>query len=137
MDLAIHHTEKLADMVAAEFEIEPMSADGMTAFVAAVHERLEVMRRTISMMALPITWADQAHNLIAGIKGDLAILMTGNSAYANALRSLINALGKGADDSDFPDTARPRVASRIASMTTVDSSVTISGSGCHGWRDAA
>ena len=75
VDVAFDRTRKLADAVEDDFGLEPMSADGMTAFIAAVHQKLEVLRQVISMATLPLTWANQIKGLIAGVKGDLATLM--------------------------------------------------------------
>ncbi|API77957.1 hypothetical protein AC251_26015 (plasmid) [Ralstonia pseudosolanacearum] len=127
VDVAYDCTEKLADAAMNDFTLESMSFDGMTAFVAAVHQRLETLRQVISLATLPLTWASQVMNLIAGAKGDLATLMAMPSAYANALRSLTNSLGGGADDTDYPDTSRVRVAARIASVATAPAPLALSG----------
>lgn len=127
VDVAFDRTRKLADAVVDDFDLEPMSADGMTAFIAAVHQKLEVLRQVISLATLPLTWANQIKGLIAGVKGDLATLMGMPAAYASALRGLTDALGGGADSSDFSDTDRPRVVSRLASVATARSAVALSG----------
>ncbi|MET2524643.1 DNA circularization N-terminal domain-containing protein [Ralstonia sp. SM1884_UCD616_TZ26] len=127
VDVAYDCTEKLADAAMNDFTLESMSFDGMTAFVAAVHQRLETLRQVISLATLPLTWASQVMNLIAGAKGDLATLMTMPSAYANALRSLTNSLGGGADDTDYPATSRVRVVARIASVATAPAPLALSG----------
>ena len=127
VDIAFDRTRKLADAVVDDFDLEPMSADGMTAFIAAVHQKLEVLRQVISLATLPLTWANQIKGLIAGVKGDLATLMGMPAAYASALRGLTDALGGGADSSDFSDTDRPRVVSRLASVATARSAVALSG----------
>ncbi|WP_254072330.1 hypothetical protein [Ralstonia pseudosolanacearum] len=127
VDVAYDRNDKLADAAVEDFTLEPMSFDGMTAFVAAVHQRLEMLRQVISLATLPLTWASQVMNLIAGVKGDLATLMAIPSAYANALRSLTNSLGGGADDTDYPDTSRVRVVARIASAATTPAPLALSG----------
>lgn len=127
VDVAIDRTRQLADAAVDDFELEAMSADGMTAFLADVHQHLEGLRQVIALATLPLTWASQVQGLIAGVKGDLAALMALPEAYANALRGLTDALGGGADDSDFADTARPRVVSRLASVATAKSTDTLSG----------
>ncbi|KAF7597692.1 MAG: hypothetical protein CGU28_17125 [Candidatus Dactylopiibacterium carminicum] len=111
MDVAAGCITTLTDGVVDDFALEPMSADGMTAFLAAVQQRLEVLRKAISLATLPLTWASQIQNLIAGIKNDLAM----PAAYASALRGLTDLVGGGADDYELSDTARPRVVSRITS----------------------
>ena len=83
----------LADAAVEEFEWRPLSADALQGFVAAVHQRLEGLRRIISLATLPLTWANQAMNIIGGIKGDLAAIAAFPQAYANAFRSIANALG--------------------------------------------
>ncbi len=127
VDVAYDSNDKLADAAVDDFTLEPMSFDGMTAFVAAVSQRLEALRQVISLATLPLTWASQVMNLIAGVKGDLATLMGIPSAYANALRSLTNSLGGGADDTDYPDTSRVRVVRRIASVATTPAPLALSG----------
>jgi len=121
VDVAFDRTRKLGDAAVADFGLELMSADGMTAFIAAVHQQLEVLRQVIALAALPLTWANQLKGLIAGVKGDLAALMGVPAAYASALRGVTDALGGGADGSGLSDTARPRVVSRIASVATAKS----------------
>ena len=127
VDVAFDRTRKLADAVEDDFGLEPMSADGMTAFIAAVHQKLEVLRQVISLATLPLTWANQIKGLIAGVKGDLAVLMGMPAAYASAFRGLTNALGGGADSSGLADTDRPRVVSRIARVATAKNTVALSG----------
>lgn len=127
VDVAFDRTRKLADAVEDDFGLEPMSADGMTAFIAAVHQKLEVLRQVISLATLPLTWANQIKGLIAGVKGDLATLMGMPAAYASAFRGLADAMGGGADSSGLADTDRPRVVSRIARVATAKSAVALSG----------
>jgi len=116
VDVAIDRTAKLADAAVDDFELEPMSADGMTAFLANVNQQLEGLRNVISMATLPLTWAGQAMNLVQGVKGDIAALMAIPDQYAAMLRSLTNALGGGGAELD--DTERPRVVARFASIAT-------------------
>ncbi|HTH40525.1 MAG TPA: DNA circularization N-terminal domain-containing protein [Rhodocyclaceae bacterium] len=127
VDVAIDRTRKMADAVVDDFELEPMSADGMTAFLAAVNQKLEGLRQVISLATLPLTWANQIMGLIAGVKGDLATLMGLPSAYANALRSLSDALGGGSAMAALADAEQTRVVSRIASVATATSTVALSG----------
>lgn len=134
VDIAIDRTRKLADAAVDDFELKPMSADGMTAFIAAVHQKLEGLRQVISLATLPLTWANQVQGLIAGIKGDMASLVALPAAYASAFRTLTDALGGGADSlapgdasHNFSDTARPRVVSRLVSAAMAQSSITLSG----------
>lgn len=126
VDKAYDRVRKLAKAAAAGFAPKPMSADGMTAFLAGVQQKLEGLRTVIAMASLPLTWAHQVMGLIAGVKGDLAALMALPGAYAAALSGLMDALGLGADEAEFAetdgtrprfaDTDRPRVVSRLASL---------------------
>lgn len=127
VDVAIDRTRKLADAAVDDFELEPMSADGMTAFIAAVHQKLEVLRQVIALATLPLTWASQVKGLIAGVQGDLSALMAMPAAYATAFSGLAGVLGGGSDRSDFSDTARPRAVSRIVRVATSRAVVALSG----------
>lgn len=127
VDKAFDRTHKLGDAAVADFGLESISADGMTAFIAAVHQQLEVLQQVIALAALPLTWANQVKGLIAGVKGDLAALMGVPAAYASALRGVTDALGGGADGSGLSDTARPRVVSRIARVATAKSVIALPG----------
>lgn len=117
-DKAAARIRDLGDRAQEDYAPEAMSADGMTAFVAAVHARLETLRQMISLAALPLTWASQVTGLIRGAQGDLAALMATPAAYASTLRGLTDVLGAGADESDLSDTARPRVVCRLATVAT-------------------
>ncbi|WP_209022515.1 DNA circularization N-terminal domain-containing protein [Rhodocyclus gracilis] len=127
VDVAFDRTRQLADAAVDDFSLEPMSADGMTAFIAAVQQKLEVLRQAISLATLPLTWASQIMGLIDGVKGDLATLMGMPAAYASALRSLSQVLGGGADSSGLSDTERPRVVAGIAGAAMNKSTTTLTG----------
>lgn len=127
VDAAISYTRKLSDAAVEDYSPKPMSADGMTAFIAAVQGKLDVLRNVISLASLPLTWASQIRGVIAGLKGDLAALMALPDAYANALRGLADDLGAGADESGLDDTERPRVVARIVSTASSGTSVSLSG----------
>lgn len=127
VDVAFDRTHALAQAAEDDFSLTPMSADGMTAFIAAVHAQLESVRQVIALASLPLTWAHQVMGLIAGVKGDLATLMGLPTAYAAALRGLMGALGGGADDSGLSDTARPRVVARLTRMAGAAGAVSLSG----------
>lgn len=115
VDVAVNSCSALRSAALDDFDLEAMSAGGMTAFIAAVQQRLETLRRVISFATLPLAWAGQINNLIAGVKGDLDTLLALPAAYAAALRGLADTIGGGADDSGLPDTDRPRVISRLIS----------------------
>lgn len=127
VDTASARIGELGDVAEADFSLEPMSADGMTAFVAAVQQRLEILRQAISLATLPLTWANQIRGLMAGVKSDLATLMAVPAAYAAAMRGLSNMMGAGADGSGLADTDRPRVVSRFTRAATTGGAVIVSG----------
>jgi len=129
VDKAYERLRKLGTAAKDDFKgkLRPMSATAMTAFIAAVQQKLEVLRTVIALASLPLTWANQIKGLIAGVKGDLATLMALPEAYANAFGGLADALGGGADSSDLSDTDRPRVVSRLAKAATAKSAVALTG----------
>lgn len=114
VDVAAASIRKTADVAVATYTTRPLSAAGMTAFVATVSGKLEGLRTVLAMATLPLTWAGQVQNLIGGIKGDIAALMALPGQYAAALRGLMDALGLDAPDEDLADTARPRLVTRLA-----------------------
>ncbi|MDR1350843.1 MAG: DNA circularization N-terminal domain-containing protein [Zoogloeaceae bacterium] len=89
---------RLADVAKEEFKLEPMSADAAQSYIAALRQRLEGLRRILSLATLPITWASQVMNVIQGVKGDLAAIAAIPQAYAAAFRGIANALGLGGRD---------------------------------------
>jgi len=117
VDIAVDRTHKLADAAQDDFDLEPMSADGLTAFVAAVQGGLEVVRQVISLATLPLTWAQQIMGLVASVKGELATLAGLPGEYAKALRGLTDALGLGSDAANFSDVAQDSVT-RFATIGT-------------------
>lgn len=72
-----------------------MSADGLTALIARVQQRLEGLRRVLSLARLPLTWMQQVQGMVAGVKTDVRALLAIPREYAQAWRSLANALGCG------------------------------------------
>jgi prophage DNA circulation protein len=113
--------ESFADAAEADFALLPMSAAGMTAFIASVQQQLERVRDVIALATLPLTYANQVMNVIQGVKGDLATLMAMPSRYAAALRSLTNAFGltdlSGADRQGGGQ-ATPRTVFRACALST-------------------
>lgn len=119
VDIAIDRTHALGDAAQDDFDLESMSADGLAAFIGAVLEGLEVVRQVISLATLPLTWAQQVVGLVASVKSDLSTLAVLPGEYAMALREMTDALGVGADASNFYDTAQSSTAiSRFATMGT-------------------
>jgi len=109
VDIAVDRTHKLADAAQDDFDMEPMSADGLTAFVAAVQGGLEVVRNVISLATLPLTWVQQIMGLVASVKGELTTLAGLPGEYAKALRGLTDAIGLGSDAANFSDVTQGSV----------------------------
>jgi len=127
VDVAIR---RLADFSLAsidDFSLEAMSAGGMTAFVATVSNKLEVLRDAIALATLPLTWASQIRTLGAGIQGDLNALMAMPSQYATALAGFANLLGVGSDRDDVADTDRPRLVRCVATAASSGARVAVDG----------
>lgn len=127
VDTAYDRIAAFSDASASAFELETMTAGGMTQFIAAVSNKLEVLRSAISLATLPLTWASQIRTTILGIKIDLAALAALPASYATALRGLADDIGLGSDRDDVADTDRPRLvrglvqavsAGAVASTTT-------------------
>jgi prophage DNA circulation protein len=112
-DIAQGAAADLADAAVADYDIKPMSADAMQQYVAAVQQRLEGLRKIISLATLPLSWAGMVMNVISGIKTDLAAIAAIPKQYAAAFRSLATALGLGGRD-DIAATARAATVGRIA-----------------------
>lgn len=127
VDVVFSRLEALSMVVVDEFALEPMSASGMTAFVAAVSERLDVLRQGIALATLPLTWAGQVRGLVDGAKGDLAALMAVPRQYAVAIDGLANLLGTGGDAAGLADTDRPRVIRRLLAAASAGARVTLTG----------
>ncbi|QSB03461.1 DNA circularization N-terminal domain-containing protein [Methylomonas sp. BW4-1] len=117
VDIAVSSIDGFADAAVGDFDLSAMSAGGLSAFVAQVQGKLEFVRQAISFATLPLTWSSQLLGLVSGIKGDLGTLAAIPGNYANALRSLTNAIGVGADDAGLADTDRPRLVARLVSLS--------------------
>ncbi len=118
VDVADDLNGNLADAVEADFSLESMSFDSMSAFVAVVQQKLEGLRQALSLATLPLTWASQVMNIIQGIKTDLGALMRVPTDYANAMRSLTTALGGGADDAVYTAAGHDLTAATISAGAT-------------------
>lgn len=119
VDTAYDRIARFSDASAEAFTLEPMTAGGMTQFLAAVSNKLEVLRSAISLATLPLTWASQIRTTIAGVKGDLAALAAMPSRYATALRGLADDIGLGSDRDDVADTDRPRLVNGLVRSVSV------------------
>jgi len=115
VDVAFDRTAKLHDAIIEDFSLEPMSNDGLNAFIADISQHLEGLRNVISLTTLPLTWANQVLNVIGGVKNDINVLMQVPGQYAAALGSFSNVLGLGADtlDEDVASDTRVRAVARI------------------------
>jgi prophage DNA circulation protein len=122
-DAAQAATVALADVAVEEFEPPPMPSNTLQMYVAAVQQRLEGLRKIISLATLPLTWAAQIMNVVNGIKTDLSALAAMPGAYAAALRGLANALGlrdgsRRDASADLRPGARAALVGRIVKAAT-------------------
>ena len=117
VDVAFSRIREYQTVIIEDFELEPMSNDGLTAFIADIDQHLDGLRNMISITTLPLSWANQVLNVIAGVRNDIDVLLQVPGQYATAIGSFANVLGYGADSLDFDisgDT-RSRAVSRITS----------------------
>jgi prophage DNA circulation protein len=128
VDVAIDRVRQLQTAVIDDFDLQPMSADAMTAFIADVQQHLDGIRQAISLATLPLTWANQVANVIQGVKNDVGVLMQIPQQYANALGSFANTLGFGADnlDEDVTSSTRARAVARITTTAISPAAITAS-----------
>ncbi|MDR0633903.1 MAG: DNA circularization N-terminal domain-containing protein [Azoarcus sp.] len=112
-DIAQGAVADMADAAVADYDIRSMSASAMQQFIAAVQQRLEGLRKIISLATLPLSLAGAVMNVIGGIKTDLAAIAAIPGRYAAAFRSLADALGLGGRN-DIAATARAETVGRIA-----------------------
>lgn len=117
VDVAYQKITQCKAAVEGDFALQAMSADGMTAFTADISLHLEGLRNIISLATLPLTWANQVLNVIAGVKNDINALMQLPAQYAAALGSFADVLGFGADAlaEDISSASRARAVARITS----------------------
>jgi prophage DNA circulation protein len=127
VDVAATRMTEFVSASLDDFGLETMSAGGMTAFVATVSSKLDVLRNALSLATLPLTMASQIRTLGAGLKGDLAALMAVPSQYATALAGFASVLGLGPNSDDIADTDRPRVIHCVASAAGSGNRVTVEG----------
>lgn len=110
-----------------DFSLEAMSAGGMTAFVAMVSSKLEVLRDAIALATLPLTWASQIRTLAAGLQEDLQTLIAIPAQYATALFGMTEVIGVGSDRDDVADTDRPRLVHCICTAATSGAGLAVTG----------
>ena len=125
VDVAFSRLTEFVSASLDDFSLEAMSAGSMTAFVATVSSKLDVLRNALSLATLPLTMASQIRTLGEGLKGDLAALMAVPSQYATALSGFAGVLGSNSDD--IADTDRPRVIHCVASAAGSGNRVTVEG----------
>ena len=128
VDVAIRCLGNTTAAARQAFTLEPMSAGGMTAFIAMVSGKLDVPRNVLALATLPLTWASQIRTLVAGIQEDIAALMALPDQYAAALQGLADMLGFGSDGhGDIADTDRPRLVHRVCAAATSGGGVALDG----------
>lgn len=117
VDVAYSRVRELHTAIINDFTLEPMSNDGLNAFIADISQHLEGLRNVISLTTLPLTWANQVLNVVAGVKNDINVLMQVPAQYAAALGSFADVLGFGADalDEDVSSGTRARAVTRLTS----------------------
>lgn len=117
VDVAYSRVNELHTAIVDDFALEPMSNDGMTTFIADIHKHLEGLRNVISLTTLPLTWANQVLNVVAGVKNDINVLMQVPGQYAAALGSFADVQGFGANalDEDVGSSTRTRAVARLTS----------------------
>ena len=118
VDVAYQKISECKAAIIDNFALEAMSSDGLTAFTADTSLHLEGLRNIISLTSLPLTWANQILNVIAGVKNDISVLMKTPQQYANALGSFADVLGFGADTlvKDVSSATRAGEVSRITNV---------------------
>lgn len=117
----------LADRAESDFTLLGMSAESVSAFVASVHTRLAGVQQAIALAALPVTWSQQLISLVVGLKTDTASLIATPEHYAAAVRSLTDLIGVGADNAGLRVVDRPRLATRLADLSSTSPPVVLSG----------
>ncbi|MDT4328546.1 DNA circularization N-terminal domain-containing protein [Methylomonas sp. MS20] len=116
VDVAGAGIDGFADAAVADFDLAAMSSGGLSAFVAAVQGKLELVRQVIGFASLPLTWSSQIQGLVGSIKTEAGALMSLPGRYAGALRGLTDAIGFGADRAGLAAVARPRVIARVTTL---------------------
>lgn len=105
---------RLANVIVANFDLLPLPGQTFQDYLAAVHRRLENLRRLLSLASLPVTRANQVVNVISGVKTDLTELLAKPDAYANAFLSIASALGLRRTDSEsITDASRAKAVGNI------------------------
>lgn len=115
VDVAFMRVRAMQTAVIEDFSLQPATSGEMTALVADVQQHLEGLRAAISLASLPLQWANQAINVVQGIKNDVGTLLQLPQQYANALGTLTDLLGSGADmfNLDVSGSTRARAVTRM------------------------
>lgn len=127
VDIAAARLKDFSQASIDDFSLEAMSAGGMTAFLATVSSKLDVLRDALALATLPLTMASQIRTLGAGIQGDLAALMAVPNQYSTALAGFANDLGLGSDGEGVADTDRPRMVHCVVAAAGSGSRVAVDG----------
>jgi len=132
-DIAQAACRESAAAAVENFSLEPMSANALQSYVSAVHQRLESLRKVISLATMPLAWATSAMNVIQGVKTDLADIAAKPAAYANAVLGIAHALGLSGGDgqnrtADLKPGSRAGIVGRLGKTAgTSRRAVTLSG----------
>ncbi|MDR2012390.1 MAG: DNA circularization N-terminal domain-containing protein [Rhodanobacter sp.] len=117
-DVAQAACQEAATAAVEYFDLLPMSADALQSYVAAVQQRLESLRKIISLATLPLAWTSSAISSIQGLKHDLGTIAAVPASYANTLLGVAHSLGLSAGDgrdiaADLKPGARAGIVGRI------------------------
>ena len=132
-DLAQAACRESAAAAVEDFDLQPMSSDALQNYISVVQQRLESLRKIISLATLPLAWASTAMTVIQGLKTDLAAIAALPKAYANALLGIAHALGLSTGDgrnvtADLKPGSRAGIVGRIGKTAgTSRRAVTITG----------
>ncbi|NOT66357.1 MAG: DNA circularization N-terminal domain-containing protein [Methylotenera sp.] len=127
VDKAYSRVHELSLAALDDFSLVPMSNDGFNAFITNTNLNLEALRNVISLTTLPLNWANQALNVLYGIKNDVNVLMQVPGQYAAALVSFADVLGFGGDTAGNAITGavRSRAVTRLANTAINPPLITI------------
>lgn len=131
VDSAYASVEKFSQAALDDFDLQPMPSDTLTSFIAEAQQHLENIRKAISLATLPLTWANAAITVVAGVKNDIETLLNIPSRYASALQSMANAIGLG-DGGDADNNTRVRATTRFLATATNPPSITAASLGTNG-----
>lgn len=119
--------EAYAGEVEEDFALKTVDNDSFGVMVAEAKDRLEILRKAISLATLPLTWANEIINMIQSTKNDIEVLLGLPDKYSATIRTLGDLLG-GADGQgdDMDDNSRPPVVTRLASTAKTPGTISAS-----------